>query len=36
MQILVAKLEQLGERERERDWERFGHSGVSLRKDYEK
>jgi hypothetical protein len=32
MQILAAKLEEMGKRERE-EWERFGHSGVALRKD---
>jgi len=31
MQILATKLEEMGKRERE-EWERFGHSGVSLRK----
>ena len=35
MQILAAKLEEMGKRERE-EWERFGHSGVALRIDVEK
>jgi hypothetical protein len=35
MQILAAKLEEMKKEreEREREWERFGHSGVALRKD---
>jgi hypothetical protein len=36
MQILAARLTRRnGKREREREWERFGHSGVALRIDVE-